>query len=379
MTPRALAACALTSLVLTFAACGGGGDSGGDSGEATQTPATGPVSREEFLTLNKPTYAQFISAYEDAVAANPGIEADETRLRRELFNRLKAMTGVIGAIGVSPKDNTVRAQALSDDAFAVLGVTLTDGEKALVYDHPIFSAQTLISIYPRAYSASQATFDCGLGATQLEQLNDNKTDAYRHAYWNARMARDLSPDFAEAFGTAHEPEGQSLRGRMDLHNNLYGRLLAARFPTATDAELEVLLSQAHYVFVRDGDGFPDPAESLVFFAQQQALDTTLTGSLTNPDSGGPWQLSATLSHCNQTVRGTMTLVRGTSRQQRRFTGTVGTDQMPLTIDNPFVFENPNNLSYCQNMQANLAGSGTSYAGPWTATNCSLGGVITLSQ
>lgn len=91
--------------------------------------------------------------------------------------------------------------------------------------------------------AAQAKL-CSGKATRVTQkyygINDkgsgNNSDAFRHAYWNALMARDISVDMAKRFADAHEAHpsayfskiftcGYSGRSHtdMDLHNNQMGR------------------------------------------------------------------------------------------------------------------------------------------------------------
>jgi hypothetical protein len=55
-------------------------------------------------------------------------------------------------------------------------------------------------------------------------------DAFRHAYWNAAMAKAIGPDRAQAFAHAVEVKGDNPVGerRMDLYNNREGRALATQ-------------------------------------------------------------------------------------------------------------------------------------------------------
>lgn len=82
------------------------------------------------------------------------------------------------------------------------------------------------------------------------KLNDGHNDAFRHAYWNALMAKHLGQDFASQFATAHEglPNNPQDRETMDLYNNSIGRQIAADNPNATDDELAQLIGDA----VKDG-------------------------------------------------------------------------------------------------------------------------------
>lgn len=78
------------------------------------------------------------------------------------------------------------------------------------------------------------------------QGNDGHQDAFRHAYWNARMAKEYGPEWTEQFATAHEglPGNPATREAMDLYNNEVGRRIAVENPDASDEELANLVQQA---------------------------------------------------------------------------------------------------------------------------------------
>lgn len=80
--------------------------------------------------------------------------------------------------------------------------------------------------------------------------NDGHQDAFRHAYWNARMAKEYGQEWTEQFATAHEglAGNPATREAMDLYNNEVGRQIAAEHPNASDEALAALVQQA----VEDG-------------------------------------------------------------------------------------------------------------------------------
>lgn len=62
----------------------------------------------------------------------------------------------------------------------------------------------------------------------LAGLHLGPADAFRHCFWNCRMAQELGAAAAERFATAHENSGPSPIPHdddMDLHNNFVGRSL----------------------------------------------------------------------------------------------------------------------------------------------------------
>lgn len=78
--------------------------------------------------------------------------------------------------------------------------------------------------------------------------NDGHQDAFRHAYWNATMAKHQGTEFAEQYATAHEAlpadKVNQTRETMDLYNNEVGRRIQAENPDASDEELATLVQQS---------------------------------------------------------------------------------------------------------------------------------------
>ncbi|MFA5965968.1 MAG: hypothetical protein WC804_18275 [Sphingomonas sp.] len=80
----------------------------------------------------------------------------------------------------------------------------------------------------------------------LWRNTDGHSDAFRHAYWNALMARAFGPVFAQSYGTAHEggPNTPHVSEAMDLYNNEVGRKIAEDHPDASDQQLAILVRDA---------------------------------------------------------------------------------------------------------------------------------------
>lgn len=78
------------------------------------------------------------------------------------------------------------------------------------------------------------------------QGNDGHRDAFRHAYWSARLAQEYGADWARAFTTAHEglPGNFANREAMDLYNNSIGIQIGAANRNATPEQLANLVQQA---------------------------------------------------------------------------------------------------------------------------------------
>ncbi|MGW1739040.1 WXG100 family type VII secretion target [Nocardia sp. NPDC001965] len=84
----------------------------------------------------------------------------------------------------------------------------------------------------------------GMFEGDLEQ--DDQTDAFRHAYWNALMTREFGEDWTKEYTFKHEgrPDNASVREAMDLYNNEIGRTIALQNPDASPEELQDLVKEA---------------------------------------------------------------------------------------------------------------------------------------
>lgn len=78
------------------------------------------------------------------------------------------------------------------------------------------------------------------------QGNDGHRDAFRHAYWSARLAQEYGPDWARAFTSAHEglKGNWANREAMDLYNNSIGIRIGAANRHASPERIAELVEQA---------------------------------------------------------------------------------------------------------------------------------------
>ena len=120
--------------------------------------------------------------------------------------------------------------------------------------HPVNAALT-IQTKDMAFELTQTHMgQNGLG---------NKSDAFRHAIWNALMSRYISENWAYMFATAHEDKPQDELNKrapdghfeyehkeMDLHNNKEGRDVWHWYDTVLTGVARYLhrrgLRQAHW-------------------------------------------------------------------------------------------------------------------------------------
>lgn len=127
------------------------------------------------------------------------------------------------------------------DGYVIKGILtgLTPSEKLYLMQNPDHvmiirdHADTAISAARRRYP--------GPG------LHNGRADAFRHAYWSALLARDIGPENAERFTTAHEgfSANPASERAMDLRNNLVGiRIGVGAGEHASDSYLEHLVVMA---------------------------------------------------------------------------------------------------------------------------------------
>lgn len=126
--------------------------------------------------------------------------------------------------------------------FQIRGVVtgLTPAEKAYLLLHPHH-------IGPIGEAADKARAEARVQFPGAG-LHNGRGDAFRHCYWSALLARDIGPDNALAFTTAHEDYGSNPPGEkaMDLHNNAVGVAIGRQNPSASDQALVTLCVQATY-------------------------------------------------------------------------------------------------------------------------------------
>jgi uncharacterized protein YukE len=127
-------------------------------------------------------------------------------------------------------------------------VRVTASEARLLDDLGPFGLQALVSARDDARAEANNRFP---SQAPPPEGNDDHNDAFRHAYWNALMTRNIGEDFAHDYGYAHErvPLNPPNREAMDLYNNTVGQRIAADNPFASEEELADLVESA----IRNGE------------------------------------------------------------------------------------------------------------------------------
>ncbi|KRA74887.1 hypothetical protein ASD78_11315 [Lysobacter sp. Root667] len=171
-----------------------------------------------------------------------------------------------------PNLNDIRTNyQVSDDevityhprAFGAIDIPFTDGRQMtktegalldrLTRDRGLAGLSGFRDIAREAFAEGERRFPdnavpAGVPADRARewQGNDGHRDAFRHAYWSARLAQEYGPEWGKAFTTAHEglPGNWANREAMDLYNNSIGNQIGAANRNATPEQLANLIGQS---------------------------------------------------------------------------------------------------------------------------------------
>lgn len=178
-----------------------------------------PVSAAEANSGGRPSLDKILKAYQVRDDPNGWISWQPSGLNRWLAERL----------GMLPEPQ---------------GMTFTEG--ALLDRLGPVANKSFKDAYDQAFDTASRRFPSPDGLAG----NDNHTDAFRHAYWNAILARNIGHDWARDFTTAHEgiSGNPGPREAMDLYNNEVGRQIASEHPFASEEQIADHIHQA----VKDG-------------------------------------------------------------------------------------------------------------------------------
>lgn len=359
----------LTACVtLSFSGC----DSAGSGGGPYTGPFIGPIPEDEFRAVPPPSLNDLLVLYEQITKDDPDIVNHTEELQRAIFTTLRE--NVRNAEDFSP------ASARQGGPFGIY-TDLTLDEWIIVFLN-IDELFKIVESVQEALAEARERYPCDADIF----FTDGKADAFRHSYWNILLASRVSLEFAEDFTTAHESEtAEGLAKTMDLHNNAVGRSILTRYPGASESELEQVLFQLPYIFVDAASdivnvGNDDPS-ALVYIDGRRPFDGFMSGSMTNTKSGGPWNATYYFNQCNESISGRYRIERGEAYQERRYVGTIamGTS-MTLYVDEPYAFENPDNIGVCEDIDVYLNGDENALEGSWvSSSNCPIGGEVDLSR
>jgi hypothetical protein len=161
--------------------------------------------------------------------SNEDVEKDRKEAEEKAKNeREKKAKNIEREEAPSDKQDYVLSDAQPRD-YSLQGRQFNDEEEELIKKHPF----KVYALKDTPGLAESETFD-RFGY----QGEDDKSDAFRHAYWNALMAKRKGKDFAEDLATAHEVSSDRyLPKEMDLHNNKIGREIGEIYKDRSDSEI----------------------------------------------------------------------------------------------------------------------------------------------
>jgi len=133
---------------------------------------------------------------------------------------------------------------------------ITDQETDVLDELGLWELFEMNDIHDEAFETEAAVFG-------EPGNNDGIPDAFRHAYWSARLTQAFGADWARRFTDAHENRtgNQAARDFMDRWNNDLGIRIAEQNPDATPDELSQLIVET----INNGEGvyIPDAAQHLI--------------------------------------------------------------------------------------------------------------------
>jgi hypothetical protein len=170
-------------------------------------------------------------------------------------------------------------KGLAADIFGKEPEELTASEAKILDELSLAELKKFEELRNEAFEVADQQYDSA-------DKNDDQNDAFRHAYWNARMAQEYGDDWATRFATAHEspPGNPAAREGMDLYNNEVGRAVAAAHPGASPEETARYIREAvdsGRTLVIDVDG------NLAYSDQVRPEDTGQPGNQTLPGHPQP--------------------------------------------------------------------------------------------
>ncbi len=115
---------------------------------------------------------------------------------------------------------------------------LNDKEKNIIRWHPQWYRVTYIEKNANeAFKMTEETFN--------KQGKGDESDAFRHAFWQARNTQDVGEELTRAWSDAHEystpPHEVNTDLYMDIHNNDVGIEIGKSNPKATPEELKSII------------------------------------------------------------------------------------------------------------------------------------------
>lgn len=186
---------------------------------------------------------------QEIIAGVPGLREETLQAARDPNARRPGLI-IMGEYQVAEDPNTEVFPGAPFNWF-VDGREVTASEAALLRElqlrYGIVGLQKFKDLHDEAFAvADQQVPSVQPDGSPGGDQNNDHNDAFRHAYWNARLTQEFGEDWTRRFTTAHEsvPGNEAPREAMDLYNNEVGRSIATSHPDASRDELARLVREA---------------------------------------------------------------------------------------------------------------------------------------
>ena len=115
-------------------------------------------------------------------------------------------------------------EALAQKILAVVNFFNRPGDFKTFKENPDRLRAIVIGLRDASLSEKRTIKEFG------RSVDDDISNAFKHAYWNALMVRDIGVDFAKIVAVNHElnPGSKPEQTAMDMHNNRIGREIGSR-------------------------------------------------------------------------------------------------------------------------------------------------------
>jgi hypothetical protein len=149
-------------------------------------------------------------------------------------------------VPMTAQNNAVWPESL----WGIFGKEMTPAERDLIQQLPLSQRPTAVEAYREAEANARRFYPEPVphegSSPRTISPDAGHANAFKHAYWNARLAQTLGPQWTEAFTTAHETDLGNIptHQSMDLFNNAVGRRIAAENPVASPSVLAERVREA---------------------------------------------------------------------------------------------------------------------------------------
>lgn len=292
--------------------------------ESPSGPDNSPLTEAEIREVPLADFAVLALAYDNVLREHPDVGEESYVFARLLIDEVTELSRAQGNL----------LAAAADDEKDWMG--LTPAERDLIWSGTNWLKIPVMKLLKEeCLRVAQEQFP---PAT----LKDGTGDAFRHAYWNVRMAQEFDLAWASAFATAHESLTVPGSERtMDLNNNEVGRILFSADQDGSAATLATRIKSYPLACMRENTAFD--SSRLVYIVDCPTVRVYDDG----PDFDDVYEVSLGSTVLGTTPAGsgttweTSNLVTGTHSLRSKCTvdGTDGGCGYRVVLENGLTFSN----------------------------------------